>query len=138
MKQELHIQKQLKLLIAASLVCILLCLISAQAQADSDQPTGFEFYFSGPAPGMRVWRRDRDIWTEKYSSGQKGTFRVKQAPYRNMGMMGTLVQKVDEPDFFVFIPNLRSEKMEVWIYKAKGPWRFLAKMKEVTPERFIY
>jgi len=131
----IHIQKRSKFLIVASLVSILLCLIPAQAQADHNQPTRFEFYFNGPARGMRFWTREREIWTETYSSGQKGTFRVKKAPYQFRGMTGSLVQKVDEADFFVFIPNLRSEKMEVWTYKAKGPWRFLAKMQDVMPVR---
>jgi hypothetical protein len=40
---------------------------------------------------------------------------------------------VDEPDFFVFIPDVRSSRMEVWTYKAKGPWRFLAAMDGVSP-----
>lgn len=129
-----RLQKQSNLLIVAALVSILLCLNSAQAQSDS-QPTRFEFYFNGPARGMRMWTRDRDIWTETYSSGQKGTFRVRKAPFHIKGMTGTLVQKVDETDFFVFIPDLYSEKMEVWTYKGKGPWLFLAKMKDVMPVR---
>jgi hypothetical protein len=132
-RKTLQIQKRPKLLIVVSLVSILLCVISAQAQADYNQPTRFEFYFNGPARGMRFWKRDREIWTETYSSGQKATFRVKKAPYQFRGMTGSLVQKVDETDFFVFIPNLRSEKMEVWTYKAKGPWRYLAKMQDVMP-----
>jgi hypothetical protein len=126
--------KKHQLLITA-LVGILLCSISAQAQADS-QPTRFEFYFNGPARGLRMWERNRDMWTETYSSGQKGTFRVRKVPYRFHGITGALVQKVDETDFFVFIPNLDSAKMEVWTYKAKGPWRFLAVMKNVGPGRF--
>jgi hypothetical protein len=124
-----------RLLIVAMLAGILLCLISAQAQADSP-PTSFEFYFRGPAPGMRFWHRDGDAWTETYSSGQRGSFRVKKAPFRLNGVNGTLVQKVDERDFFVFIPDLHSAKMEVWTYKGKGPWRFLAKMSDVGPKDF--
>ena len=87
---------------------------------------------------MRVWERNGDVWTETYSSGQKGIFRVRKAPYRFHGVTGSLVQKVDETDFFVFIPNLDSVKMEVWTYKAKGPWRFLAKMKNVVPVSYSY
>jgi hypothetical protein len=127
--------KQSRLLIVATLVSILLCLIAAQAQADS-QPTSFEFHFRGPAPGMRLWHRDGDAWTETYSSGQKGSFRVKKAPFHLNGVNGTLVQKVDERDFFVFIPDLHSAKMEVWTYKGKGPWRFLAKMSDIGPKDF--
>ena len=121
--------------IVAALFSILLCLISTQAQADS-RPTSFEFYFRGPAPGIRQWHRDGEMWTETYSSGQKDTFRVKKAPFQLKGVTGTLVQKVDEPDFFVFIPDIRSAKMEVWTYKGKGPWRFLAKMNDVGPKDF--
>lgn len=123
-----------KHLILAALAGILLGSISAQAQAGS-QPTRFEFYFNGPARGLRLWERSRDMWTETYPSGQKGTFRVRKAPYRFKGLTGALVQKVDEPDFFVFIPNLDSAKMEGWTYKGKGPWGFLAKMKNVQPGR---
>ena len=123
-----------RLLVVAVLAALLLCSIFAQAQVDS-QPTRFEFFFNGPARGMRRWERNRDKWTETYSSGQIGTFRVKKVPYRFRGLTGALVQKVDEPDFFVFIPNLDSAKMEVWTYKAKGPWRFLAKMKDIGPGR---
>jgi hypothetical protein len=85
---------------------------------------------------MRYWHREGEVWTETYSSGQKGTFRVKKAPFQLKGVAGTLVQKVDEPDFFVFIPNVHSAKMDVWTYKAKGPWRFLAKMNDVGPKDF--
>jgi hypothetical protein len=138
MKKELSKEpphRKSTLLIVAALAGILLGTISAQALADS-QPTGFEFYLTGSAPGRRVWTRNRDIWTETYSSGQKDTFRVKTAPFHHNGTTGTLVQKVSDPGFYVFIPNLRSAKMEVWTYQGKGPWRFLAKMKSVQPGRF--
>jgi hypothetical protein len=122
-------------LIIAACVIGLLCLISTRAQADS-QPTSFEFRFRGPAPGMRFWRREGQQWTETYASGQKGIFRVKTAPFRLHGVTGALVQKVDEKDFFVFIPDLHAAKMEVWTYKGKGPWLFLAKMGDVGPKDF--
>jgi hypothetical protein len=122
------------LLIVAALFGLLLSSVPAKAQADS-QPTGFEFFFNGPARGMRFWRRERDTWTETYSSGQKGTFKVRKFAFHVKGMTGTLVQKVDERDFFVFIPNLFSAKMEVWTYKGAGPWLFLARMKDVMPVR---
>jgi hypothetical protein len=129
-----QIQKRATVLIVAAVINLLLCIVSAQAQAGS-QPTRFEFFFNGPARGMRTWERNGDTWTETYSSGQKGVFKGKKAPYRFRGITGALVQKVDEPDFFVFIPNLDSAKMEVWTYKAKGPWLFLAKMKDIQPGR---
>lgn len=128
------LQNKSTLLIAAALAGVLLCSIFAHAQADS-QPTRFDFFFNGPARGMRLWARNRDKWTETYPSGQIGTFRVKKVPYLFRGLTGALVQKVDEPDFFVFIPNLDSAKMEAWTYKGKGPWRFLAKMKNIQPGR---
>lgn len=124
-------------LISAALAGILLCSISVQAQSDP-QPTGFEFIFNGAARGLRTWTRNREIWTETYSSGQKDTFRVKTPGFRHDGVTGTLVQKVSDRDFYLFIPNLRSAKMEVWTYQGKGPWRFLAKMKEVRPGGYIY
>src|SRR5205085_7695561 len=83
---------------------ILLFSIAAYPQSDS-QPTGFEFYYNGPARGMRLWSRSGATWTETYSSGQKGTFRVRKA-FLFKGVTGTLVQKVDEGDFFVFIPDV--------------------------------
>lgn len=122
------------LLVVAAVFSLLLCSVPAQAQADS-QPTSFEFFFNGPARGMRVWRRNRDTWTETYPSGQTGTFKVRKFGSHVKGMTGTLVQKVDERDFFVFIPNLFSAKMEVWTYKGAGPWLFLARMKDVMPVR---
>ena len=128
--------KRLNLIIVAVLVSISASLIPAHAQSDS-QPTGFEFYFNGPARGMRFWTRSGEVWTETYSSGQKGTFRVKEV-FHHQGATGTLVQKVDEGDFFVFIPDIGSAKMEVSTYKGKGPWRFLAQMQKVTPERYSY
>jgi hypothetical protein len=124
--------KRLKLLIVA-VGSIFLFSISAYPQSDS-QPTRFEFFFNGPARGMRMWTRSGGTWTETYSSGQKGTFQVRKA-FHFKGITGTLVQKVDEKDFFVFIPNLDSAKMEVWTYKGSGPWRFLAEMKDVGPQR---
>jgi hypothetical protein len=107
-------------------------IVAAQADA---QPTGFEFYFNGPGRGLRVWHRSGDVWTETYPSGQEGKFRVRKAPFHVQGMTGTIVGKVDEPDFFVFIPNLYSRKMEVWTHKGAGPWRFLARMRDVMPVR---
>jgi hypothetical protein len=130
-------QRKSSLLIVAALAGILLCSISAQAQADS-QPTGFEFYFNGPARGLRVWTRNKEMWTETYASGQTDTFRVKAAPFHHNGMTGTLVQKVSDRNFYVFIPNLRSKKMEVWTYQGKGPWRFLAKMNDVRPGEYTF
>lgn len=122
------------LLVIAAVFSLLLCAVPAQAQADP-QPTSFQFFFNGPARGMRTWRRDRETWIETYSSGQTGTFKVRKFAFHVKGMTGTLVQKVDERDFFVFIPNLFSAKMEVWTYKGAGPWLFLARMKDVTPVR---
>ena len=137
MKKELRKEpphNKSTLLIVAALTGVFLCSISAQAQADS-QPTRFDFFFNGPARGMRLWARNRDKWTETYPSGQIDTFQVKKVPYLFRGLTGALVQKVDEPDFFVFIPNLDSPKMETWMYKGKGPWRFLAQMKNIQPGR---
>jgi hypothetical protein len=119
------------------LSALILALPTTFVTADSDsQPTNFQFYFNGPARGLRLWSRSGYTWTETYPSGQKGTFRVRKAPYILKGITGTLVEKVDEPDFFVFIPDLRSKKMEVWTYKGKGPWLFLAGMKDVQPGTF--
>ena len=129
------IAKRLNCLIIA-LGTILVFSGSGFAQSDS-QPTSFEFYFNGPARGMRLWSRTAQTWTEKYSSGQKGTFQVRKA-YDLEGMTGTLVQKVDERDFFVFIADTGSSKMEVWTYKGKGPWLFLAKMKNIAPEHYTF
>ena len=125
--------KRLSLLIVVVLGSILLSSISAYPQSTS-QPTRFEFFFNGPARGMRMWSRSGDMWTETYSSGQTGTFRVRKT-FHLKGTTGMLVQKVDEKDFFVFVPNLDSPKMEVWTYKSNGPWKFLAKMDKVGPQR---
>jgi hypothetical protein len=131
------LEHTMRKLVLLGLSVLLLTLPTTFVAADSDsQPTSFQFYFNGPARGLRLWSRSGESWTETYPSGQKGTFRVRKVPYTLKGTTGTLVEKVDEPDFFVFIPDLRSKKMEVWTYKGKGPWLFLAGMKEVQPGTF--
>jgi len=122
--------------VVAGVVTVLLCMISMQAQAEYP-PTSFEFRFRGGAdPGMRQWKQSGQMWTETYPSGQKSIFRVRKAPYQLKGRTGTLVHKVDEPDFFVFIPNIGGGTMDLWVYKAKGPWRFLATCEEYGPSSY--
>ena len=117
------------------IVASAMSLLTTQVHADTT-PTSFEFHFHGAPPGWRYWTVQGNIWTETYSTGQKSTFRVKKYPYQTNGLNGTLVQKVDEPDFFVFISDIHDSKMEVWTNKAKGPWRPLAKPGEFGPKQF--
>ena len=113
------------------MVAFAMLLLTAHAKADMT-PTSFEFRFRGASPGMRFWTNQGDIWTETYSSGQKSTFRVKKYPFHVNGLTGTLVQKVDETDFFVFISDIHESKMEVWTNKAKDSWLPLAKPSELV------
>ena len=68
-------------------------------------------------------------------AAQRG-YMDRNLPYNLKGMSGALIQKVDEKDLYLFIPNLKSAKMETWLYKGKGPWGFLARMQDIGPKSY--
>lgn len=53
------------------------------------------------------------------------------------GQRGSIIQKVEEPNFFVFIADGDAERMELWWWRDKGPWNFMGRMDNVSAPRRI-
>jgi hypothetical protein len=107
-------------------------------QAGAEQPTRFTFTptFRDPDPGKRQWERWGETgYREILPSGRSNLFRVqKQATVK--GMRGSIIQKLSEPDFFVFIPDSTERSKELWWWRSPGPWNLLGKMRDVVaPQR---
>ena len=104
------------------------------------QPEYFRFNMPvGPLPGVRIWKRNGEEWTEMLPSKAVNHFKVRK-PFTLKGAGGTLLAKVEEPDFFVFIPNmsnLPTGKMQLWCVKgAKRTWAYLGNMEQIGPVRY--
>jgi hypothetical protein len=107
-------------------------------EAWAEQPTRFTFTptFRDPDPGKRQWERwGENGYREILPSGRTNTFTVqKQAAVKRM--RGIIIQKVSEPNFFVFIPDSSENRRELWWWRNPGPWNFMGKMRDVVaPQR---
>jgi len=116
-----------------SAVVVALALVSACERALAYPPTYFTFTptFKDPDPGKRVWEKKSPGYVETLPSGRKNTFRVQKEATVN-GQRGLIIQKVEEPNFFVFIPDGDAKKMELWWWRDKGPWNFMGRMNNVS------
>ena len=105
--------------------------------AEAAQPTRFTFTptFQDPDPGKRQWEQWGSGYREILPSGRINTFKVqKQGTLQ--GLQGTIVEKVEEPDFFVFIADSDAPRKELWWWRNKGPWKFMGLMKDISaPQR---
>jgi hypothetical protein len=122
--------------LAASLA--LLALLSTGRQAYAEQPTRFTFTptFHDPDPGKRQWEKRGNGYVETLPSGRVNTFTVRKAGVVN-GLKGTILQKVEEPNFFVFVADSEAARKELWWWRAAAPWHFMGLMKDVSaPGRF--
>jgi len=122
--------------LAASLA--LLGLLSTGHQAYAEQPTHFTFTptFRDPDPGKRQWEKRGNGYVETLPSGRVNTFKVRKAGVVN-GQRGTILQKVEEPNFFVFVADAEAARKELWWWRDKAPWQFMGHMKEISaPGRF--
>jgi len=117
---------------------ILVALIGCMCeQAHAAQPSGFTFTpkFKDPDPGKRTWERQGNSYVETLPSGRRNTFRVlKEGTVK--GLKGTIVQKIEEPNFYVFIADSETSRPELWWWRDKGPWNFMGRMENVrAPHR---
>jgi len=119
-------------------VLTLATLFSIGEQAYAAQPTRFTFTptFRDPDPGKRMWEKQGNNYVERLPSGRVNTFRVQKQGTVN-GLRGTIVQKIEEPNFFVFIADSESRRKELWWWRDNAPWHFMGVMKDVSaPGRF--
>jgi hypothetical protein len=122
--------------IAALLTLAALFLIGDQAYPA--QPIRFTFTptFKDPDPGKRQWEQKGDKYVETLPSGRVNTFRVQKQGTVNQ-LKGTILQKIEEPNFYVFIADSESKRKELWWWRDKGPWKFMGIMKDISvPGKF--
>jgi hypothetical protein len=107
--------------------------VSAGQRAYAAQPTRFTFTptFQDPDPGKRQWEKRGNGYVETLPSGRQNTFRVQKQGVVN-GLQGTIIQKVEEPNFFVFVADSDAKRRELWWWRDKGPWKFMGHMRDVS------
>jgi hypothetical protein len=103
------------------------------SQALAFQPTRFTFTptFKDPDPGKRHWEQTGNGYAEHLPSGRVNTFHVSKAG-KVHGLKGTILQKTEEPNFFVFVTDSEAARPELWWWRDKGPWNFMGVMREVS------
>ena len=108
-------------------------LFSGLERVNSAQPTRFTFTptFQDPDPGRRFWEKRGDKFVETLPSGRMNTFRIKKQGVVN-GLRGTIIQKIEEPNFYVFIADSEAKRKELWWWRANGPWKFMGTMDNIT------
>jgi hypothetical protein len=122
--------------IFASLTLSVLLLLGPKAHAE--QPTGFTFIptFQDPDPGKRHWEKTASGYVEILPSGRRNTFKVYREGFVN-GLKGTMLRKVGEPNFYVFVADSKAKRLELWWWRDKEPWKFMGLMKEVTVPAYM-
>ena len=124
--------------IALAAPLVLLVVVSTGQPVYAEQPTRFTFTptFHDPDPGKREWEKSGNGYVETLPSGRVNTFRVQKAGVVN-GLRGTIIQKVSEPHFFVFVADSQAARKELWWWRSPGPWQFMGHMRDVSaPGRF--
>jgi hypothetical protein len=113
-------------------------LLSTGREAYAAQPTRFTFTptFQDPDPGKRQWEKRGNEYIEILPSGRRNMFRIQKQGTVN-GLKGTILQKIGEPNFFVFVADSEATRPQLWWWRDKGPWKFMGIMKDVSaPVRF--
>jgi hypothetical protein len=107
-------------------------LVSGSPRVHAAEPTRFTFTptFQDPDPGKRQWEKRGTGYVETLPSGRLNTFRV-QKPGDVNNLKGTILQKIEEPNFFVFVADSEAKRKELWWWRDKGPWKFMGIMKNV-------
>ena len=108
-------------------------MLSTGQLAYAEQPTRFTFTpaFQDPDPGKRQWEKRGNEYVEILPSGRRNTFKIqKQAVVH--GLKGTILQKVSEPNFYVFVADSEAKRLELWWWRDKGPWKFMGVMRDVS------
>jgi hypothetical protein len=113
---------------------ILPVLLLAVQQAAAFQPTRFTFTptFKDPDPGMRHWERTGTGYVERLPSGRVNTFRVYKDGGTVNGLKGTILEKVEESNFFVFVADSEAARKELWWSRNGAPWAFMGVMKNIS------
>jgi hypothetical protein len=108
-------------------------LLSAGQQALAAQPTRFTFTptFKDPDPGKRQWEKRGNGYVETLPSGRLNTFRVQKEGVVD-SLKGTILQKVEEPNFFVFVADSEAGRKELWWWRDRGPWKLMGIMKDIS------
>ena len=70
-------------------------------------------------------------YVETLPSGRRNTFRIQKEATVN-GQRGLILQKVEEPNFFVFIADGDASRMDLWWLRDKGPWNYMGRMDQVS------
>jgi hypothetical protein len=99
-------------------------LVSAGPRAHAAQP-------QDPDPGKREWEKRGTGYVETLPSGRRNTIRVQKQGVVNK-LKGTILQKIEEPNFFVFVADSEAKRKELWWWRDKGPWKFMGVMKDVS------
>jgi hypothetical protein len=107
------------------------------SHAEAGQPTRFTFTptFKDPDPGTRQWEKWGGGYRETLPSGRVNTFKVQKQGTVH-GLRGTIVEKIEEPNFFVFIADSEAGRKELWWWRDPGPWNLMDLMEHVSaPQR---
>jgi hypothetical protein len=108
-------------------------LLSTGAARACCQPTRFTFTptFEDPDPGKRQWEKHGNRYVETLPSGRLDRFQVQKQGVVD-GLKGTILQKIEEPNFYVFVADSDARRKELWWWRDKGPWKFMGIMKNVS------
>jgi hypothetical protein len=108
-------------------------LVPAAPRAHAAQPTRFTFTptFQDPDPGKRQWEKRGNGYVETLPSGRLNNFRIQKQAVVNK-QNGTILQKIEEPNFFVFVADSQAKRKELWWWRDGGPWKFMGVMKDVS------
>ena len=114
-------------------VAIASTLAALTLAAAAAEPSRFTFTpkFKDPDPGRRNWERRGNTYVETLPSGRTNTFRISKSGQVN-GQPGIIVQKVSEPNFYVFIADSSARRPELWWWRDSGKWNFMGTMENVS------
>ncbi len=116
-----------------AVIALLALAVLLPAGARAFEPTRFTFTptFKDPDPGKRHWEKQGRGYVEKLPSGRANTFRIQKQGTVH-GLKGTILQKIEEPNFFVFVADSEASRKELWWWRDKGPWNFMGVMRDVS------
>lgn len=116
-----------------AVVALLALAALLPAGARAFEPTRFTFTptFKDPDPGKRHWEKQRRSYVEKLPSGRVNTFRIQKQGTVH-GLKGMILQKIEDPNFFVFVADSEASRKELWWWRDKGPWNFMGVMRDVS------
>lgn len=105
---------------------------AGEQQAGDRMPRRFTYDYKFTDPGVRIWVREGDIWTETQPSGRQNVLRVIGRTTVEE-VAGSLLGRSDVPSMQVFIPDRSpSGKMHLKARNNKdSPWYHLGSMQNV-------